>query len=204
MSGFPGVVGYKGGVARNALLKSRGLPHEEINRDIDLIWWVPEEMLDLGGECLNWHLEDSRVKFKLKEEYILLLSELEEQGDVEVWPLGAEVDYFWSRDLNVNQVWMEKDGTVHTPHEGAEPLSTVWMVQDAPSPREAARALLMGVRLGLPADLDYFEISDLPFFQLWICLLKAEEVGKGEEYARAIGHNSLGEAKGALKPKDWV
>jgi hypothetical protein len=103
-----GTLGFKGGVARNAFFKKHNLAYEEVPLDVDFLWWLPEsyfeEIYTLGGE----------LAFHPSKEVLNLLEAFKTQGlDIEVYPQGYEMDYYWSRDLNINQVWMDLEGGVH-------------------------------------------------------------------------------------------
>jgi len=175
---LPGEVGFKGGVARNFLLG-----RDDPWRDVDLIWWLPDRLLEEVDDML---LEGGG--FTVVDSLLENLERLRSEGfDVEVWPLGYDLDYFFSRDLNVNMCWVSREGVLHK-WEGLITVTDVWTCSDSPSIREVARCLLMSLRLGLPHCLESWQVQLLSKRkQTWVCFRKAQELGLAEEYCAALG-----------------
>jgi|SRR5210317_52965 len=193
-----GTLGFKRGVARNAFFKKHNLAYEEVPLDVDFLWWLPEsyfeEIYTLGGQLV----------FEPSKEVQSLLEAFEGQGfDIEVYPQGYELDYYWSRDLNINQVWMDLEGEVCSfPGLLEEVLSRGIVIIDDDSwkaSRLEARGALMAIRYGL----SFPNPQEPKGFEAWICLLKALSLGKEEKYARRMGYDSAKSMAQSLFPRDW-
>jgi hypothetical protein len=193
-----GTLGFKGGVARNAFFKKHNLVYEEVPLDVDFLWWLPEEYFEeidsLGGQLV----------FEPSKEVLNLLEAFKGQGfDVEVYPQRYELDYYWSRDLNLNQVWMDLEGEVYSlPGLLQEVLSRGIVIIDDDSwraQRLEARGALMATRYGL----SFPDPQEPKGFEAWVCLLKALSLGKEEKYARRMGYDSAKSMAQSLFPRDW-
>lgn len=198
-----GKLSFKGGVARNAALKSFGLNYETEARDLDLIWWVPVSCLQ------DMEIFDGKLDFSVAEAFSEVVNTTKENietlgYDVEIYPEGHERDYFESRDVNLNMVYMDGDGSIHHPDWLKDDIlaNGIRVIESDPWERHWARALLFSVRYKLKCDTDLFGHN----FNTWLCLVKAASLDLAEEYASALGYSSLADAVQATWPTrgwDW-